>query len=115
MWDVIGRIWQTEWSNSLKGERVRAFFPTITGRRNADYITPTRGLVHFLTGHGPYPQNLHRFGQRETPNCECGEFGSPEHMVYACTLVGQRIVELRTQLETVDTVEALRSPEKMKY
>lgn len=70
-----------------------------------------RGLVHFLTGHGPYPKNLHRFGRKDTPMCDCGELGSPENKVYACTLSGPDIMKLRAQLGGEDTAEALRSPE----
>lgn len=110
VWEVVGRIWQEEWSNGQKGQRVREFFPSIAERENANYINPTRGLVHFLTGHGPYPQNLHRFGQRETPNCECGEMGSPEHVLYACALAGPEIRGLREQLGSVDTAATLRNP-----
>lgn len=112
VWEVILREWQEDWQESQKGERVRAFFPTIIGRRNAEHVEPTRGLVHFLTGHGPYPQNLYRFGRRQDDICDCGERGTPEHMVYACPLVEQDVQQLRRELETVDTGEILRNPDK---
>lgn len=98
VWDVIMRIWQEEWQNSQKGARVRGFFPTIIWRRNLDYIKPTRGLVHFVTGHGLYPVNLHRFGRIDTLLCEYGEVGSPKHKVYACTLASQQVRDLRARL-----------------
>lgn len=39
-----------------RGER---FLPKIAHRRNLDYISPTPGSVHFLSGHGPYKVNLY--------------------------------------------------------
>lgn len=113
IWDVVMRIWQEEWQNTEKGSRLRTFFPTITRRRNADYMVVTRGLVHFLTGHGPYPENLNRFGRRVTPLCDCGELGSPEHVVYACVLASPEVRELRVRLGEEDTAVILRDAEKL--
>ncbi|KAG5864212.1 hypothetical protein JTB14_010020 [Gonioctena quinquepunctata] len=62
------------WSNSEKARRVYEIFP------NLDF-NPTSGLVHFLTGHGPYPQYLNRFNLKDNSLCECGEEGTPEHVV----------------------------------
>ncbi|KAG5867385.1 hypothetical protein JTB14_008501 [Gonioctena quinquepunctata] len=47
-------------------------------------IQPNPGLVHLLTGHGPYPQYLNRFNLKDNSLCECGEEGTPEHVVLNC-------------------------------
>lgn len=40
------------------------------------HMQPSTGMMHFLTGHQPYPTNLYRFGRHDPPYCECGEEGT---------------------------------------
>lgn len=51
------------------------------------------GLIHFLTGHDPFADRLHSLGLRDTDLFECGERGTPEHLVLSCPwnegIVGQ--------------------------
>ncbi|KAG5867382.1 hypothetical protein JTB14_008498 [Gonioctena quinquepunctata] len=78
----IANLWQEMWSNSKKARRVYEIFPNLD--RIPPYFNPTPGLVHFLTGHGPYPQYLSRFNLKDNSLCECGEEGTPEHVVLEC-------------------------------
>nr|CAD7396775.1 unnamed protein product [Timema poppensis] len=50
------------------------------------HLQPFQGLVHFITGKGPYPASLRKLGIIESGNCECGEEGTPEHVVLDCVL-----------------------------
>lgn len=110
--NAIMSLWQEEWTNSAKGRRVNQFFPSIENRNNMLHITPTQGMIHFLTGHGPYPTYLHRIGKREQPDCECGEEGTPEHMLFLCRNGSERIKELRRQLHFTTVEEALINEDK---
>ncbi|KAG5861191.1 hypothetical protein JTB14_019698 [Gonioctena quinquepunctata] len=78
----IANLWQEMWSNSEKARRVYETFPNLD--RIPPYFNPTPGLVHFITGHGTYPQYLNRFNQRDNSLCEYGEEGTPEHVVLEC-------------------------------
>ncbi|KAG5885677.1 hypothetical protein JTB14_001959 [Gonioctena quinquepunctata] len=78
----IGNLWQEMWTNSDKARRVYEIFPNLD--RIPPYFNPTPGLIHFITGHGPYPQYLKRFNLRDNSLCECGEEGTPEHVVLDC-------------------------------
>ncbi|KAG5885681.1 hypothetical protein JTB14_001963 [Gonioctena quinquepunctata] len=106
----IANMWQEMWSNSEKARRVYEIFPNLD--RIPPYFNPTPGLVHFLTGHGPYPQYLSRYNL-----CECGEEGTPEHVVLEClryedqgNLRGRiRGKNLREIIENQDTYNVLNT------
>lgn len=41
-------------------------------------------IIRMRTGHCLTPVHLHRLGIRDSPECECGEVGSLEHLVFEC-------------------------------
>nr|CAD7590154.1 unnamed protein product [Timema genevievae] len=53
---------------------------TVLGIRPLDL----QGLVHFLTGIGPYKASLYEQGLAESPTCDCGGLATPEHVVLEC-------------------------------
>lgn len=55
--------------------------------------------------------HLHRFGTKENVACECGERGTPEHILYQCRLADPGTVNLRGRLGDEDTARILREPE----
>ncbi len=66
-------------------------------------MNPNRGMVHFLTGHGPYPSHLCRFQLRADDICECGSVGTPDHIVLTC----RRYNQIRQPLVTDTPLEQL--------
>ncbi|GBM10333.1 hypothetical protein AVEN_131072-1 [Araneus ventricosus] len=45
-----------------------------------------RQLTQFITGHGPFPSYLFRFGKHPDDYCACGEVGTPLHYATKCRL-----------------------------
>lgn len=111
--NAIMELWQEEWVNTPKGARLKQFFPNIERRNNMVHITPTQGMIHFLTGHGPYPTYIHRIGKMDRPECECGEeLGTPEHVVLHCPNANQQILTLRLELGDATIEESLTEENK---
>ena len=82
---IILETWQRSWDQSTTGRRTYGFFPCIRERLTLSHIKPRGGTLHYLTGHGPYRQTLHRLGIVDSPLCECRqEVGSPEHILWEC-------------------------------
>ena len=82
----IRRRWQNEWDTATTGRRVYEIFPDITERLQLHYIKPERGMIHFITGHGPFNETLNRLGIKESAECACRNgIGSPEHVVFWCS------------------------------
>jgi len=86
-------------------------FPNKEERLQMEYTNPEKGMVQFLSDHGPYPEKLHRLGLRNSPECECGVIGSPKQMVLYCPLV-EHFKEERSILKTCNVVDIVRNPEQ---
>nr|CAD7461847.1 unnamed protein product [Timema tahoe] len=85
------REWQRRWEGSETGRRAYQLFPNVVERIDNAHLEPSPGLVQFITGKGPYPESLRKMGLVESDLCECGEVGTPEHVVLECA----RTLELR--------------------
>ncbi|XP_035205689.1 uncharacterized protein LOC118180735 [Stegodyphus dumicola] len=74
--------WQDLWNNSTTGRRTYNFLskPDTTG------LVTSSALTTFLSGHGPFPDYLFRFGLKDTDLCNCGQRGSPDHFLFHCEL-----------------------------
>lgn len=103
--------WQEQWDASTKGRRVYSFFPNIAERLKMKHADPGKGMVHFLTGHGPYPTYLQRLYPDRGDLCACGQLGTPEHVVLSCSKYDMREQITLTQAEIK---EALRDIDKWK-
>lgn len=109
--EIINRKRQNEWENSTKSRRLYNFIPILENIPN--YFNPKQGLVHFLTGHGPYPTYLERFNLKDDAYCECGELGTPEHIVLHCenTIENEEHREMRRRLERIEIRDILQNEE----
>ena len=99
--------WQREWEESEKGRRVFEFFPDIRARYRMKHLRPSKGLIHYLTGHGPYGTYLHKINRRAHDGCPCGGIGTPEHMVWECPLTADIEIEARQHLGGRSVAEIL--------
>nr|CAD7264441.1 unnamed protein product [Timema shepardi] len=65
----------------------------LTGAYRIDnaHLEPSPGLVQFITGKGQYPESSRKMGLVKTDRFECGEVGTPEHVVLECA----RTLEIR--------------------
>lgn len=81
----ITNLWQERWDSSEKGRRVYSFLPSVRERTRMKHLQPTRGLIHFLSGHGPYATYLKKINSKPDDLCNiCGVVGTPEHHIYEC-------------------------------
>ncbi|PSN43427.1 hypothetical protein C0J52_02632 [Blattella germanica] len=99
--------WQREWEESEKGRRVFDFFPDIRARFRMKHLRPGKGLIHYLTGHGPYGTYLKKINRRADDGCPCGATGTPEHMMWECPLTADIEIEARQSLDGRSVVEIL--------
>lgn len=77
--------WQREWDTLEQGRRVHEIFPCVKQRLRLKDLQPGRGLVQYLTGHGPYGVYLHRIHKARTNLCsECQVEDTPEHALFEC-------------------------------
>ncbi|KAF2893476.1 hypothetical protein ILUMI_12694, partial [Ignelater luminosus] len=74
------------------------------------HLVPNHGLIHFLTGHGPYSTHLQRTNQRKSDRCDCGDEGTPEHRFFECRITRDQTHEMREALRDVPIAEALLNP-----
>ncbi|KAK9747006.1 Reverse transcriptase (RNA-dependent DNA polymerase) [Popillia japonica] len=98
----IHDMWQTRWDDSEKGRRVHHLLPNIEERLQMKYFSPSPGLVHYITGHGPYTEYLYNHGLSETNICNCGETGTPEHVMFHCTALQGVTAQQRLALAEAD-------------
>ena len=98
--------WQQQWNESTKGRRVYNILPNVRQRLELQHLAPSQGLIHFLTGHGPYPAHLARMNLKTDDLCECGETGTPEHVILRCRLFD---VPERNELQDAALQDVLRN------
>jgi hypothetical protein len=107
--------WQQYWNNGITGRRLYQILPSVQERENMNHFHPTRGLIHYLTGHGPYKSKLHELHLTENDVCECGEaIDTPEHKLFHCTLIDDLTREDRNQLSGLNPEQILRNEAKFK-
>ncbi|XP_045781560.1 uncharacterized protein LOC123878428 [Maniola jurtina] len=54
-------LWQQRWASDERGSHLRRFFPTVTGRLEATWVSPDYETSQILTGHGCFRWRLHGF------------------------------------------------------
>jgi hypothetical protein len=107
--DWILNNWQHKWNISTKGRRLYQLLPSVQERIALTYLQPTRGMMHFLTGHGPYKEKLTELRLINNNMCECGEeVGTPEHTTFQCSLTEQLVSEERRMLDGLTPEEIIR-------
>nr|CAD7573464.1 unnamed protein product [Timema californicum] len=107
--------WQRRWERSETGRRTYQLFPNVVERLENKHLQPSRGLVHFITGKGPYPASLRKLGLIESGNCQCGEEGTPEHVVLECVLTLEARRNYQREIQGRLVGEILRDPIYWKF
>lgn len=103
-------MWQTRWEGSNTGRRTYDIFQNVQERLELRHIQPSPGLIHYLTGHGPYMAYLKEKGIADSNVCECGEIGTPEHVVWECTNTAQLREPLQKLLQGRQIGNIIRDP-----
>ncbi|GJQ88493.1 hypothetical protein Trydic_g4856 [Trypoxylus dichotomus] len=80
-------LWQRRWESSTTGRTVYRFLPNIRESMGMKHMDPSRGLTHFLAGHGPFPVYLHERGLGQTNMCDYGAVGTADHVLLKCPLI----------------------------
>nr|CAD7427806.1 unnamed protein product [Timema monikensis] len=112
---VLLEEWQRRWERSGTGRRTYQLFPNVVERLENKHLQPSRGLVHFITGKGPYPASLRKLGLIESGNCQCGEEGTPEHVVLECVITLEARRNYQREIQGRLVGEVLRDPIYWKF
>ena len=105
--------WQQDWNSSITGRRLHQLLPSVEERLELAYLQPGRGLMHFLTGHGPYKNKLFQLARVNSRSCECGEeIDSPEHKIFECSITEELVSEERRKLQGNTVHEIIRDKNK---
>ncbi|GBN27346.1 hypothetical protein AVEN_110854-1, partial [Araneus ventricosus] len=74
--------WQRHWDDGFNGRSTYEVIKKV-GLRNHNW---PRQLIQFITGHGPFPSYLFRFGKPPDNCCVCGELVKPLHCATKCRI-----------------------------
>jgi len=109
--DILTSAWQSFWEKSSKARRVYSIFPDVAERAKMQ-LEIEGGLLHFVTGHGPYRQRLKDLKLVEDNMCHaCGVIASPDHVVLRCQETEDLVREQRAIFGERPVTEVLRTPE----
>ena len=75
---------QTRWQEDTRGRTTYEFFPTVKGRREAHWVTPSYYITQFLSGHGNFRAKLRKFSLVPSELCRCGQQDTSRHTFYEC-------------------------------
>ena len=84
------RLQQKNWDEDTRGRITHAFFPSIKGRKEADWINPSYYLTQYLGGHGNFKDKLRKFSLVRSNKCKCGAADTWEHTFNECVLQPDR-------------------------
>ncbi|GBM41022.1 hypothetical protein AVEN_180930-1 [Araneus ventricosus] len=74
--------WQRTWEDATTGRPIHNIIPKVS----FDPVCWTREEILFFTLHGPFPSYFNRFKILPSPNCSCGQVGTPLHYATECIL-----------------------------
>lgn len=114
MKDRILEMWQERWDQSPNGRRLHRLLPRVSDRLKMKYLNPSKGLVQFLTGHGPYAQYLYDRELKPTNRCSCGVLGTPEHVLFECVDLRGVADEERLLLQGTEVLHAVANEQNCK-
>ncbi|GBM31216.1 hypothetical protein AVEN_193346-1 [Araneus ventricosus] len=84
--------WQRRWDDDINDRPTYEVIKKV-GLRNHNW---SRQLIQFITGHGPFPSYLFRFGKHPDNCCACGEPGTPLHCAASCFLTTSGVQQITT-------------------
>ncbi|GBL92256.1 Putative protein in type-1 retrotransposable element R1DM [Araneus ventricosus] len=73
---------QRTWEDATTGRPIHNIIPKVS----FDPVCWTREEILFFTQHGPFPSYFNRFKILPSPNCSCGQVGTPLHYATECIL-----------------------------
>ena len=94
-----------------EGRRPHDILPNISERLRMKHLQPGPGLVHYLSGHGPYGSYLKRIKCSPDNNCNvCKVTETPEQVLFECEQTRPLGGEERERLSGSSIREALLDP-----
>ena len=100
--------WRERWQTTPKGKTTFEYFDSIKDRLENSWARPDHYTTQFISGHGDFNSKLKSFRLSEVDTCECGEVGSPHHILEDCPIFNVERQELRNAIGELD----LRWPEE---
>ncbi|GBM92131.1 Putative protein in type-1 retrotransposable element R1DM [Araneus ventricosus] len=71
----LTQVLQRTWEDAITGRPIHNIIPKVS----FDPVCWTREEILFFTQHGPFPSYFNRFKILPSPNCSCGQVGTPLH------------------------------------
>nr|CAD7571681.1 unnamed protein product [Timema californicum] len=107
--------WQADWEESTTGRRTCQLFPNVQERLIMKHLQHPQGLVHYITGHGPYRESLFRMNLSETSLCCCGGEVTPEQMTLECIFTERERAKLLMPMQANALFDILRDVNRCSY
>ena len=102
--------WQRNWDTSVTARRVHALLPDVRERLQMKHLLPRKGLIHFMTGHGPYRGTLFRLNLVDSPACNCAEdIATPEHVIWFCKNLDHELRSFRDKFRDKNLFNIIRN------
>nr|CAD7444551.1 unnamed protein product [Timema bartmani] len=113
--EILLQEWQADWEECTTGRRTFQLFLNIQERLRMKHLQPSQGLVHYITGHGPYRASLFRMNLSETSLCCCGGEATPEHVTLECIFTERERAELLMPIQANAMYHILRDVDHWSY
>jgi len=96
--EILTNVWQHLWQECPKARRFYGIISDVAGRMELD-MAITGGLLHLLTGHGPFRQKLKDINiVEDNLSRACGSVATPEHVMLIYEETENLVGEQRTLL-----------------
>nr|CAD7437499.1 unnamed protein product [Timema bartmani] len=107
--------WQADWEESTTGRRTFQLFPNVQEKMRMKHLQSSQGLVHYITGHGPYLASIFRMNLSETSLCCCGGEVTPKHVTLECIFTERERAELLMPIQANAIYHVLRDVDRWSY
>ncbi|XP_035215839.1 uncharacterized protein LOC118189365 [Stegodyphus dumicola] len=87
--------WQHNWNQEVQGRRTYSLIPQV----NINRCITNYYLTQYITGHGPFPKNLHERNLTQSSLCTCGEEGDADHYMFYCPITEEHYIRHPTDLQ----------------
>ena len=89
---------QLEWPEDTRGRITYEYFPSIQGRRESPWVTPSYYTTQYLSGHGNFKSKLRKFNLVRSDRCKCGLEDTVHHTFRGCPDLQEWRDEYRAEL-----------------
>ncbi|CAB0042233.1 unnamed protein product [Trichogramma brassicae] len=93
--------WQIRWQTSDKGRHTYKYFPDVGRRKMNTWFKADHYTSQFITSHGDFSAKLRKFGLCETPECNCGEEETADHILFECEEHENSRKELKDHIRSI--------------